>query len=392
MVTRGSEPMEVGEESGLRRSVLLSQAGNIARRADGTPVRIERTAGGHAIRIRELPVFTRSLAAMLSAGLPVTQALNATEEQVESHAFRAVLGRVRTAVQCGNSLSAAMSLFPDVFDEMYVSMLRTGEVSGRMAETLERLATHQERAAELRHAVRTALMYPAAVAMVAFVLTGAILVWIVPAFERIYADLGGTLPGPTLVLIGASRLLRDHALPTLAIALSVSLAVKLGRRTPWGAYAWARAELALPAFGALFLRLSLARFAEALSQMLSNGIPILRALDLAGRAVGNRVIERSVARLRDAVERGDTLSAAMKATGRYPALMVQFVATGERTGQMDSMVERAGKFYENEVAATLRGLTALVEPMLIVVLGLVVGSMVVCLFIPVFRLHELVRF
>lgn len=379
------------EQGNSGNSVLLTRGSNVVRPAEAASFRPQRVPGAGAIRARELPVFTRALAAMLSAGLPVIQSLAATEEQAESPAFRRLLGRARLAVQYGNSLSSALSLFPDVFDEMYVNMLRTGEASGRMAETLERQATHLESAAELRHKVQSALIYPVAVAAIATLLASGILVWIVPAFEQIYADLGGALPLPTLLLVAASRGMRQHALVVIAIVMALVLAVKWGRRTRWGGYAWSRLTLSLPVFGPLLLKLSLARFAEALSQMLHNGIPILRALDLAARVVGNRVIETTIQQARAAVERGDTFSAALRASGRYPSLLIQFVATGEKTGRIDGMIERAGRFYRDEVAVTLRGITSLVEPMLIMFLGTVIGGMVVCLFIPIFKLHELVK-
>lgn len=351
--------------------------------------RPQRTPGAATIRTKELPVFVRSLSAMLMAGLPLIQCLAAAEEQTDSPPFRRMLARIRLAVQYGNKLSSALSLYPGVFDGMFVNTLRTGEVSGHMTETLERLADHIEAAAELRHRVQSALMYPAAVAGIAVLLATGILTWIVPAFDRIYADLGGTLPLPTQVLIAISRFIRNNTLYMGVAGVVLVLAVKWIRRTSWGAIAWSRLMLALPVFGPLFLKLAMARFAAALSQMLRNGIPILKSLEIAGTVVGNRVIELSLQRVRVSVEQGETFSAALRATGRYPNLLVQLIATGERTGRLDAMIERAGKFYQDEVSVTLRGITSLVEPMLIVLLGLVIGGMVVCLFIPIFRLHEL---
>jgi type IV pilus assembly protein PilC len=354
--------------------------------------RVYKTPGAGAIRARELPTFARAMHAMLDAGMPLAQCLNSAEQQTASIAFRQVLERIRMAVQHGNRFSAAAAQFPDVFDDMFLGMIRTGEVSGRLAETLGSLADHLESSAELRQKVKAAMMYPAAVTAFAVLLTSGILIWIVPAFERIYDDLGGALPVPTRMLITLSRLLRHYFVYLAAAVALAVIAFKLVLRTKRGRHAWDRAILWMPVFGDLALKVSLARFTESFSQMLRNGIPILRALELAGEVMGNTALRQGILRCRERVEHGEQLAAAMRTEPLYPSMMVQMVATGEKTGKIDDMMERVAVFYRNEVNVMLRSLTALVEPMLIMVLGVLVGGVVVCMFIPIFKLHELVKF
>ena len=364
--------------------------GKTAKRLEDT--KPQRTPGGRRIQHTELPVFTRAMSAMLSAGLPVVQCMQAMEEQVESRAFRSVLRRVRLAVQYGNRLSDSMALFPDVFDTMFVSMLRTGEVSGRLTETLESLADHIEAGADLRRKVQAALMYPIAVASIALLLMTAMMLWIVPAFEQIYSDLGGDLPAATLILIRISRALREHFLPIAGGFAAILVGTHYWKKTASGRYSWDRFVLSVPVFGGLMQKVALAQFAETMGQMLHNGIPILRALDLVGGVVGNEVLRRVLVNARTSVEQGKTLSVSLKDGRWYPPLLIQMVATGERTGKMDEMLNRIGKFYRDEVSVILKGMTSLIEPILIVFLGTLVGGMVVCMFIPIFRLHELVKF
>lgn len=376
------------------RSRSISGGDQALRGAREAPfeLKVHKTPGASRIRNAELPVFTRALSAMLSAGLPALQCLRALEEQTESRVFKGVINHIRLAVQYGNKLSTAMSLFPDVFDTMYTSMLKTGEVSGRLSETLESLALHLEESAELRRKVQSALMYPIAVAAVAGLLATGMMLWIVPAFEKIYESLGGTLPVATRALIYVSRVLRHNGLYVLVGVTVISLAVGRWRRTTSGAYAWDRCIFIIPVFGPMLLKVALARFSESMSQMLRHGIPILKALSLGSDVVGNRVIGHDLEQAGTAVEQGETFSAALHKSRWFPPLLIHMVATGEKTGRMDDMLERVASFYRSEVTVMLRGITSLVEPMLIVVLGVVIGGMVVCMFIPIFKLHELVKF
>ncbi len=350
------------------------------------------TPAARRIVANALAPFTRGLSAMLDAGLPLDHALEAMQEQVELRPFRTILRHVRASVMYGNRLSAAMSLYPAIFDKVYISMLRSGETSGRMAETLEQIAEHLEASADLRHKVQSAMMYPIAVGSIAVLLTVAIMIWIVPAFERIYADFGGTLPMATRGLIAVSTFIREKLLLFIATVLLVAIAFRTFRKTRPGRYACDRAMLGVPVFGALMQKVALARFTESISQMLHNGVPILQAIDLAEDVIDNAVLGKDMHRARIAVEQGSTFSTALRQSRWYPPMLIQMLGTGEKTGRMDEMLERVSRFYRNEVTVTVNGLTSLIEPLLIVFLGVIIGGMVLCMFIPIFRLTEIVRF
>ena len=351
-----------------------------------------RVSGAAQIRNNELPVFTRALAAMLSSGLPLMEALQALEAQTGTRRFAAVIRRIRYTIETGHRLAFAMAQFPGIFNTMYVSMLRTGELSGRLAETLERIADYLESSAELRHRVRSAMTYPIVVACIAGMVAGVIMIWIVPAFEKIYADLGGTLPAATRALIFISQTLRRQGLLVFCGLVLAWIGFRLFKRTDTGAVAVDAMILKMPVFGPLAEKVALCRFAETLAQMLESGVSIIQALELSALATGNRVLTRSILAARTAVEGGETICEALRRQRRFPPLLIQMLTAGERAGRMDDMLQRTAGFYRNEVMITLKGLTAAIEPMMITILGLLVGGMGVCLFIPIFKLHEVVAF
>ncbi len=346
----------------------------------------------HAKRIQqqELPVFTRALASMLSAGLPVLQALHALESESESATFRRIISKIRYMIQYGSRLSQAVESYPTVFDKHYSSLLRTGEVSGRMAESLERMADYLERRTELYRAVHSAMMYPIIVACIALLLCLGILTWIIPAFDKIYADLGGQLPAPTRVLIAMSRILREHALFVLAIALLLVFAIQFFLRTKTGSYIWCTIRLRLPIVGRLTRKLALVRFSESMAQLEECGVSILTALQLSEGCMNNPVMERTVRKARNRVEQGGSLAGSLKDDRWFPPLFIMMLSVGERCGKTDIMLNHIARFYRSEVQLVLKGLTSMIEPILIVVLGSIVGGMVVSMFLPIFRLHELV--
>ncbi|MBN1676384.1 MAG: type II secretion system F family protein [Kiritimatiellae bacterium] len=348
--------------------------------------------GANRIRERELPAFARQLATMLTAGISLADGLSTLEDQTENASFKTVIANLRLSISRGSTLTAALSLYPAIFDEMFVQMLRSGEVSGRLAETLERLAAYLEFSQELRRKVRSAMMYPMVVAAIAVILFFGMMVWIVPAFENIYKDLGGVLPGPTRMLVTISKYLRAYA-PVVAVSVLLlgSVLARL-KKTESGGYVWDRISLHFPIFGVIKQKTALTRLAESLAQMLSNGIPILTALELSERVTGNRVLGRAVLDARVHIAAGETLSSSLKKEKCFPAMVVKMISVGERTGKIDDMLMRVADFYGKEVSAMLAGLASLVEPLLIVVVGTLVGGMVVGMFLPIFKMHEIVSF
>lgn len=354
--------------------------------------KFRKIPGARKIRQKELPVFTRQMAAMISSGMPIVQTLEALEGQTENKVFGAVVAGVRTEIEGGASLTEAIKSYPDVFTELYVSMLQAGETSGLLADTTERLAYYLEAEANLRRKVTSAMMYPAIVTTVAFLLTSAMMIWIVPAFAGIYDDFDAALPGPTQLLVNVSEFVRKYA-PFVFGSLTVAIVMAVQfKKTEKGAYLWDSLTLKLPIFGDLIRKVALSRFASTFAQMTRSGVPILEALEITSVATGNRVLGSTVKEAQLVVERGEPLSTALVDDPNFSTMLVQMLSAGEKSGKVDEMLAKTAEFYESEVDATLSGLTSLIEPLLIVFLGVIIGGIVLCMFMPIFKMHELVQF
>jgi len=355
-------------------------------------VRTKKIPGAQKIRTKELPAFTRQLGAMLSAGLPVVQTLEALQEQNTNKVFKHIITGVRARIEGGASFSEALSQYPDIFDELYISMLRAGESGGMLAETTARIATFLEGWIRLRRKVKSAMMYPAIVLVVALLITSSLIIWIVPVFASIYADFGAKLPGPTQWLMNMSNAMRDNVI-FVAVGIAVA-AIAFGqfKKTPRGAYLWDQMRLRLPVIGELVRKIALARFASTFAQLTRSGVPILQTMEIVAYATGNKVLGKIMLDARVTVERGEPLSAALNKSKAYPRLLIHMLTAGEKTGKVDEMLAKIAEFYNDEVETTLAGLTSLIEPLLIVFLGVVIGGIVVCMFMPIFKMHEIVGF
>lgn len=355
-------------------------------------LKTRRTAGAARIRAQELPAFSRALATMLSGGLPVLAALKVLESQSHAPSFRAVVRGVRARVEAGHRLAAAMGQYPAVFDRMYIGMLRGGEFSGKLAEGLEGIAEHLESRLALRRSIQAAVVYPTIVAGIAALLGTGIIVFLVPAFEKIYDDLGGTLPRATQFLLWLSHAVRQSGLSILGVAAVLGFSARRFGKTERGAYIWGRIKLSLPVFGDLSLKVALYQFAESLSLMLRSGVPILQAMHLAADTTSSPVLRNIVLESRAMVRDGEPMSAALRKSRLIPPLMLEMLSAGEKTGKVDDMLNTLADYYRNEVAVVLKGLTAAIEPLLITLLGIVIGGMVVSVFLPIFSMHEIVGF
>ena len=350
-----------------------------------------RKASGK-VKSQDMVVFTRQLATMISAGLPLVQSLNALEEQTESKPFRVILTQIRERVEQGESFSQALANYPKVFTRLYVSMVEAGETGGLLAEILERVASYLESTARLKKKVKSAMSYPTIVCFVAISISLFLIMKIIPIFADIYKDFGAKLPTPTQVLINFSDLLRAYFLFfIIGTGAFVFLMVKL-KQTRVGTETWDRLKLRLPVFGKLIHKISMSRFARTFAALLRSGVPILETLRIVGQSAGNTQVEAAVRETAIAIERGDNLAVAMGHHRIFSPMLVRMIAAGEQTGKVDTMLEKISDFYDEEIEATLSGLTALIEPLLIVFLGVVVGTIVICMFLPIFKLNEIVQF
>jgi len=344
------------------------------------------------VKPQEMVVFTRQLATMISAGLPLVQALTALEEQTESKAFKPVLHNVRERVEAGDAFSQALAQHPRVFTRLYISMVEAGETGGLLAEILERVASYLEASARLKKKVKSAMSYPTIVCCIAILISLFLIIKVIPIFADIYKDFGAQLPAPTQMLIDFSNLLRSYFLYFfLGTGGFVFLLVKL-KKTRRGTEFWDRLKLRLPLFGKLIHKIAMSRFSRTFAALLRSGVPILETLRIVAQSSGNTQVEYAVMATTEAIEKGDSLAAALGQHRIFPPMLVRMVAAGEQTGKVDAMLEKISDFYDEEIEATLNGLTALIEPLLIVVLGVVVGTIVVCMFLPIFKLNQIVQF
>lgn len=346
---------------------------------------------GNKVKTGEVAIFARQFATMINAGLTLLKSLAILEDQTENKAFAKIIGDVRKDIETGLSTSAAMTKHPKVFSQLFIAMVKSGETGGNLDEVLMRLATTMEKQVELKRKVKSAMTYPAVVGVLILLIFTAMLLFIVPVFKGMYADLGGTLPLPTRFLLKISEIVRKLWFLVVAVQVGTVFAFKRWIATEKGRAGWDSIKLRLPIAGKLIRKTAIARFTRTLSGMLRSGVPILEALDITSQTAGNEVVASAIREASNSVRNGEPLSKPLLAAPVIPPMVVQMMAVGEETGALDEMLEKIAEFYDAEVEATVEALTSLIEPLLIVFMGLVVGSMVVALYMPMFQIVSLVK-
>jgi type IV pilus assembly protein PilC len=349
-----------------------------------------RTAGGRVALVDQV-MFTRQLATMIDAGLAMVQCLQALAEQTTNKVMRDVIKDVCTRVESGDSFSQALVKHPKVFSRLYVSMVDAGERGGLLAEVLARLATYLENTARLRKKVKSAMMYPVAVTVIAIAITTFLLVRVVPVFGDIYKGFGAKLPGPTQFLINISELLQTYIVYLVPAAVMVVYGWLTYIKTKPGREFWDRLKIQLPIVGPIAHKIALSRFTRTLASLVRSGVPILEVLSIVANTCGNVIMEKAIRIASSDIERGDGISAALGKHAIFPSMIIRMMTAGEQTGKIDAMLERVADFLDEEIDTTLSGLTALIEPLLIVFLGVVVGGIVVCMFLPIFKMSQIIN-
>jgi type IV pilus assembly protein PilC len=327
---------------------------------------------------------------MIDAGLAMVQSLQALAEQTENKVTRDVIKDITTRVEGGDSFSDALQKHPKVFNRLYFSMVSAGEKGGLLAEILARLATYQENTARLRKKVKSAMMYPTVVSVVAIGITIFLLVKVVPVFGDVFSQLGGNLPTPTKYLIALSNFLQHYCILILLVVGAVVGGWLYYIKTPAGLKFWDAKRITLPIFGQIAHKICLARFARTMASLVKSGVPILEVLSIVQNTVGNVIMEEAVKESSADIEKGEGISTAIGKHPVFPTMIVRMMTAGEQTGKIDSMLERVADFLDEEIETTLDGLTSMIEPLLIVFLGVVVGGIVICMFLPIFKLSDLV--
>ncbi|MBI5852238.1 MAG: type II secretion system F family protein [Planctomycetes bacterium] len=369
-----------------------------------TPISIKKSGGGllagsgaakkakvakrASARRGELEVFTRQLATMLSAGIPMLEALEILADQAESPGFKFCLLRVVDDIRGGADLSKAMEAHVRVFSDIYVSMIRAGEVSGQIDVILVRLAEYLESAAHLRSEIKAAMTYPVVSLFLVIGIACFLMMGLVPSFKPVFDSLEVDLPGLTVVIMDAAFFMRDSWYMIFGSVFAAFFGFKAFIRTEKGHYLWDGFKLKVPVFGPLFRKVALSRFSRTFSTLVKSGVPILGAMEIVSETAGNRVISRTVDNARDAVKQGDSLSDPFMQSTVFPPMVVKMMAIGERSGALDALLEKIADFYDQQVEAEVKGLTALIEPIMIAVMGFVVGGIVLAVFLPIFKLQE----
>src|ERR1035437_132386 len=348
-----------------------------------------RTKGGK-VALADLVIFTRQLATMIDAGIAIVQSLQALADQTPNKVMRDTIRDVCTRVEGGESFSEALTRHPKAFNRLYVAMVGAGEKGGLLSEILARLATYQENTERLRKKVKTALMYPTVVSVVAIVITVFLLVRVIPTFKDVYSGFGAKLPGPTEVLITISEIVQHYLIYLIILAGGAVWGWLYFLKTKPGRLFWDSQRIKLPIFGAIAQKICLARFTRTLSSLVRSGVPILEVLQIVSQTVGNVVMEKAIKAAALDIERGEGISAALAKHPVFPSMVVRMLSAGGRTGNIDTMPERVADFLDEEIDTTLPGLMSLLEPLLIVFLGVVIGGMVVCMFLPIFNLAHIV--
>jgi type IV pilus assembly protein PilC len=381
-----SGEIEALDEGAVR--ARLAQMGieptRVKRKPRDISIKIPGLGGG--VTTKDILVFTRQFSVMIDAGLPLVQALEIIGTQADNPAFRKVLLAVKSRVEAGSTFADGLAEHPTVFDELFVQLVRAGEIGGILDTILQRLGAYIEKNEKLKRRVKGAMVYPAIVLFVAVGVVGALLGFVVPTFEKMFKDLGGTLPGPTQFLVNLSHGLIDNWYAFLGVPIAIFVAFKAVLRTTKGRARWDALVLKLPLFGPLVRKVAVARFTRTLGTMLSSGVPILDALEIVAKAAGNKTVEAAILHVRTKISEGKNIAQPLAESGVFPPMVVQMIGVGEATGAMDAMLSKIADFYDDEVDVAVAALTSMLEPLMMVVLGSIIGFFMIAMYLPIFSM------
>lgn len=339
-----------------------------------------------SVSTKELVLFSRQLSTLVSAGVPLVQGLTILEEQVESKLFKSVVHTIKDDIESGQSITDALRKHPNAFEELYVSMIKAGEVGGILDVILERLSAYLEAAENLKAKVKGAMMYPLVVSIIASAVTLFLLMGVIPTFSTIFAGFGAELPFITQILIDLSYGLRKFWYLVIGAPVGIVFALKQYRKTDLGKRNLDAISLKLPVFGILLKKVAVAKFTRTLGTLIKSGVPILQALETVAKTAGNKVIEIAIMTARESVKEGERIAVQLKKANIFPPMVIQMVAIGEETGNLDTMLSKIADFYDQEVDTAVKALTSMIEPIIIVVMGVVIGFIVIAMFLPMFEL------
>ena len=344
------------------------------------------------VKARDLSVMTRQLATMVSSGVTILRALYVLEEQTESKVLKHALVEIRKSVEAGLPLSDALARHPKIFSPLYISMVRSGEAGGLLESALQRTADQLEKEDALRRQVRAAMVYPAVVISFALAVLLALVAFIVPVFAKVFKDFGGKLPALTQFTVGLSDFITSKWYLVIVITVAAIRGFFAWKRSKWGRPQWDAFRLRIPLrIGEVVQKVALARWSRTLSALVSAGVPILQAIEVTGTTAGNKVVEDAMDRVHDSVKRGGTIAAPLKDVNVFPSMVVHMIGVGEETGALDTMLTKIADFYEEEVSAAIKALTSILEPVMIILIGGIVGFIVISMYLPLFKVYDQIK-
>src|SRR3954451_1805577 len=344
------------------------------------------------IKAHELTVMTRQLATMVSSGMSILRSFHVLEDQTENEKLKDILSHVRQDVEAGISLSDALARYPDQFNQLYVAMVRTGETAGMLEESLMRVADQLEKSDSLRRQVKAAMAYPIMIGLFALTVMLALVAFLIPVFENVFKDFNGKLPAITQVSVTASHIVTGQWYVLMIGTAATIIGFKKWKKTSWGHRQWDTIKLKVPAkIGDVILKIALARWSRTFSGLVHSGVPILQAIDITGATAGNYQIEKAMADVKDSVRGGGAMGEPLRRSPQFPTMVAHMVGVGEETGNLDGMLGKVADFYEDEVAAVIKALTSILEPVMIIVVGAMVGFIVISMSLPLFEVYDKIR-
>lgn len=338
----------------------------------------------------DVVVFSRQFATMIGAGLPLIQCLDILQSQQENKTFKKILKEIKENVEAGSTLAEALGKYPQTFDDLFVNMVAAGETGGMLDTILDRLSAYMEKAMKLKKQVKSAMTYPVIVLIIAVLVIGVILVFVIPVFEKMFADFGGALPAPTQIVVTLSKFVKGNILYMIGAVVAFVFAFRRFYKTEKGRVLVDGYMLKLPVFGMLLRKVAVAKFTRTLGTMVSSGVPILDALDIVARTAGNKTVESAIFKVRWAISEGQTMAGPLAESGVFPSMVCQMVAVGESTGALDAMLSKIADYYDDEVDAAVDSLTSMIEPFMMVFLGVTIGGLVISMYLPIFKMAGMV--
>jgi len=377
-------PNETAVAATLRRQGVMP--GKIKAAGKGFDMEIKLPGFGGKVTTKDLVIFTRQFATMIDAGLPLVQCLEILGRQQDKKIFKDMLVQVKESVESGSTFADALKRHPKAFDNLFVNLVAAGEVGGILDTILNRLAAYLEKAQKLKKKVKSAMTYPATIVGIALVVISVILLFVIPAFEKMFADFGGALPMPTQIVIAISSFVQNYIVGIFLAIIFLIFAFKKTYATEKGRDFFDDKALKLPIFGILLRKVAVAKFTRTLGTMISSGVPILDGLEIVAKTAGNRTIEKAIYQVKQSISEGKTIAEPLEKSGVFPPMVCQMIAVGEQSGSIDTMLNKIADFYDDEVDDAVGNLTAMMEPMLMLFLGTTVGGIVIAMYLPIFKI------